>query len=75
MILQSAFDEAVEKNKESAAKKEELQKQVDKQIETIEELREMAGLVDSVARHDESNANQGEIQSLFGTWRYMLNFQ
>ena len=74
-MLQSALDEAVEKNKESAAKKEELQKQVDKQIETIEELREMAGLVDSVARHDESNANQGEIQSLFGMWRYILNFQ
>ena len=58
------MDEAVEKNKECAAKKEELQQQIDKQIETIEELREMAGLVDSVARHDESNSNQGEILSM-----------
>lgn len=58
------MDEAVEKNKECATKKGELQQQIDEQIETIEQLREMARLVDSAGWHDESNSHQGEILSM-----------
>ena len=59
--LQLALVELGEENKKLVFERGELQQQIKKQAGEIEELREMAGLVDSVATHGNINSSQGEI--------------
>ena len=59
--LQLALVELGEENKKLVTQRDEMQEQIKKQAGEIEELKEMAGLVDSVAAHGDINCSQGEI--------------
>ena len=59
--LQLALVELGEENKKLITERDEMQQQIKKQAGEIEELREMAVLVDSVTTHEDTNSSQGEI--------------
>jgi hypothetical protein len=57
--LQLALVELGEENKGLVVLKVQMQQQIEKQADEIEELKEMRELVDSVTTHGDDNSNQG----------------